>query len=270
VDASLLELVVGGLPYPHGAASGEWRVRHAIRPEGVTELDRQVVADFVGYERAHGRTVGVVADPALSDWASWRPPPIRPRPGAHATQCCTHAYHEGCGAGLVCHGAPATVAPEILAQRVLRSAAVTTRRHPGDLSEHSTWGEPPDYFEYVMLANGKCTAPEAVALSRVVGRDLVPSDLAAGYRPAVRFYFEWDALATRPDAAFDGVHPVKIRGELPLDDLVVAVVVHAREHEVIATAQSGPLRDRLVVVDATDPRPDEWATAALAAAETLA
>ena len=51
-----------------------------------------------------------------------------------------------------------------------------------------------------MLANGRCTAPEAVAFSRVVGRDLVPADLVAGYRPAVRFYFAWDALvrATMP------------------------------------------------------------------------
>ena len=51
-----------------------------------------------------------------------------------------------------------------------------------------------------MLANGRCTAPEAVAFSRVVGRDLVPADLVAGYRPPVRFYFAWDGSlrATTP------------------------------------------------------------------------
>ena len=117
-----------------------------------------------------------------------------------------------------------------------------------------------------MLANGRCTAPEAVAFSRVVGRDLVPADLVAGYRPAVRFYFAWDALASRHDAAFDGVHPVKIHGQLPLDEVLVAVVVHASEEDVITAAGSSAVRDRVVVLDITEPRPDEWASAAFDAA----
>jgi hypothetical protein len=48
-----------------------------------------------------------------------------------------------------------------------------------------------------MLANGRCQAPEAVALSRSLGGDLVPSDLRSGYPPAVRFYFSWRTLAGR-------------------------------------------------------------------------
>ncbi len=63
---SVLELAVGGLPLPHGGPDGEWRYRHAVRPDGPSPLDHQVVADFLSYERAHGRRVTVVADERLS------------------------------------------------------------------------------------------------------------------------------------------------------------------------------------------------------------
>jgi hypothetical protein len=211
IHRSLLELAVGGLPFNHGA-KGVWRYRHAVRPEGPTPLDHQAVTDFLAYEQAHGRTA---TDRALSEWEAWPPSATRPRPGDLATQCCTHVYPDGCSVGLVCHGTPATVAPRVLTQGVLRSTGAATGRDRDDLAEKSAWGEPPDYFEYVMLANGRCTAPEAVAFSRVVGRDLVPSDLGAGYRPAVRYYFAWDALTSQHDAVFGGVHPVKIHGSCP-------------------------------------------------------
>ena len=44
---------------------------------------------------------------------------------------------------------------------------------------------------------------------------------------------------------FDGVHPVKIHGGLPLDEVLVAVVVHAGEEDVITAGiqrRSGPGR----------------------------
>jgi hypothetical protein len=47
---SVLELRRGRLPFPHGDPAGQWRYRHAIRPEGPTELDHQTVSDFVTYE----------------------------------------------------------------------------------------------------------------------------------------------------------------------------------------------------------------------------
>jgi hypothetical protein len=129
-------------------------------------------------------------------------------------------------------------------------------------------GRAADYFEYVMLANGRCQAPEAVALSRSLGRDLVPSDLRSGYPPAVRFYFSWRTLAARSDADLDGVHPVKIRQQLPLDDVLVAIVVHSAHLDSVAPFTT-PFRDHLVVLDVDNPSPDEWAAAAVTAAESL-
>jgi hypothetical protein len=269
VNRSVLELRVGGLPFPHGGLDGEWRYRHAVRPDGVTPLDHQAVADFLTYETGHGRRVDVVADPELPGWGTWPTPEIRPDPGGFPVQCCTHVYRGGCAAGLVCHGAPASAAARILADGALRPATAVTGRSASDLAAASTWGEPADYFEHVMLANGRCTAPEAVAYSRVLGRDLTPADLGPGYPPAVRFYFGWQSLAVHPGARFDGVHPVKILGGLRLDDALVAVVAPASQRSLI-TAIAGRFLDRAAFVDIVRPGPKDWAAAAFKAAQRLA
>jgi hypothetical protein len=269
MDRSVLELRVGGLPFPHGGPDGEWRYRHAVRPEGPTPLDHQAVADFLAYEAGHGRRADVVADPGLSGWSAWQAPEVRPDPGAFPVQCCTHVYPGGCAAALVCHGAPAAAAARILADGALRPATAVTGRSAHDLAAASTWGEPADYFEHVMLANGRCTAPEAVAYSRVLGRDLTPADLTPGYPPAVRFYFRWRSLADHPGARFDGVHPVKILGGLRLDEALVAVVAPARQRRLI-TASAGPFLDRVAFADMNRPSPQDWAFAAFTAAQRLA
>lgn len=268
MKSSLLELRVGGVPVPRGGAHGEWRYRHAVRPEGPSEFDQQVVHDFFAYEAAHDRRVHVIADPSLSDWETWRAPVVRPHPGAFATQCCSHVYRDGCAATLVCHGTPPSAASQILADGALRPATGVTGRAATRLAATGTWGQPADYFEHVTFANGRCTAPEAVACSRTLSRDVVPADLRPGYPPAVRFYFAWKTLATRPDARFDGVHPVKIHGELLLDDALVAVVVHASQRRSI-TVTERRFEDRIAILDAKQPRPEDWATAAFTAAEQL-
>jgi hypothetical protein len=269
MDRSVLELRVGGLPFPHGGQGGEWRYRHAVRPEGPTPLDHQAVADFLAYEAGRGRRADVVADPDLSGWSAWQAPKVRPDPGAFPVQCCTHVYPGGCAAALACHGAPAAAAARILADGALRPATEVTGRSTHDLAAASTWGEPADYFEHVMLANGRCTAPDAVAYSRVLGRDVTPADLTPGYPPAVRFYFRWRSLADHPGARFDGVHPVKILGGLRLDDGLVAVVAPASQRRLV-TADAGPLLDRVAFVETGRPSPQDWAVAALRAAQRLA
>src|SRR5687767_3726032 len=80
VMRSVLELVLGGVPFPHGDADGTWRYRHAVRPEGPSSLDHQMLSDFFAYEGAHGRTVMVEAAPELEDWTTWSPPRMRPAP----------------------------------------------------------------------------------------------------------------------------------------------------------------------------------------------
>jgi len=257
----VLELRRGGVPFPHGGPDGEWRYRHAVRFDGPTPLDAQAVRDFLTYETSHGRHVDVVADHDLGDWRSWPSEPARVAPREWPTQCCTHVYSEGCASPLVVHGATSETAQAILQVRSITPASHLGSRTGGQLAAASTWGEPADYFDYVMLANGRCTAPEAVARSKALGRDLVPADLDNGYPPAVRFYFAWDDLVTLPTATFDGVHPIKIAGPLGLPEHLVALAVHADQAaEILATDPS--LRERIVVLTGRSLNPGEWATRA--------
>ena len=135
-----------------------------------------------------------------------------------------------------------------------------------ELVRGRTWGEPADYFEYVMFANGNCTAPEAVAYGHELKRDLVPTDLSPGYPPAVRFYFDWAQLANSTEACFDGVHLVKIGAEVPLVTMLVAAVIHMDEWPAVADSVPSELAERMVVFEMSNPTPEAWATAALAVA----
>ncbi len=91
-----------------------------------------------------------------------------------------------------------------------------------------------------------------------------PTSSRATFRQS-RFYFDWQALALLPDARFDGVHPVKLLHELRLDDVLVAVVVHASQQHLLAPA-AGRFSDRLAVISIKRPGPLTWATAALSIA----
>lgn len=264
---SVLQLVIGGVPFPHGDPDGTWRYRHAVRREGPTVLDHQMLADFFAYENAHQRTVSVEPAPSLDDWKSWRPPVVRPNLTATPIQCCTHAFEQGCASELVCHGTTPTAAIEILRTGELLPSTRVTGRSAAELASDSTWGEPPDYFDHVMFAHGRCTAPEAVAASRMLGRDLVPDDLHPGYAPAVRFYSRWADLLNLPNARFDGVHPIKIHGGLRVPDVVVAVVVHADQADAVLV--DAPPWAHIVVLDIPTPTPAEWASAALEAAQAV-
>jgi hypothetical protein len=254
---STLELRIGGVPFPHGDGRG-WHYRHAVRPEGVSDCDRQAVSDFLDYEARCERQVSVVADPELADWARWGRPDRRPVPGTAPTQCCTHVYPDGCGqTGLLCHGTPVGMVERILADGCLRSSVSLSGRDAHALASASSWGEPPDYFNYVMLANGRCTAPEAVALSRQLGRDLVPADLAAGYPPAARFYFAWDQVVGLDGAAFDGVHPIKVNDQLELfDNLLLLVLPDTGDPIDIPPAYA----ERVMRLTLDAPSPQEWAS----------
>ena len=266
---SILELVVGGVPLPHGLANGDWHYRHAVRPEGAGPVDYQVVFDFLAYEEAHGRTVSVVADPSLAGWEEWIPPEVRPHPGIYPKQCCSHVYPQGCTGRLVCHGTAAKTAARILQHGALVPGTTASGRSAEELARAGTWGDPADYFEHVMFANGSCTAPEAVAHSHQLRRDLVPTDLVPGYPPAVRFYFDWAKLAARPDACFDGVHLVKIAGEVPLASMLVVAVIHKDLWRTVADFVPTELADRMVVLQVLNPSPADWATAAHSAAERM-
>ena len=139
-------------------------------------------------------------------------------------RCCASYHSGGCDPTLVCHAAPLSVAQEIVVTGAILSRSVLTAAPPEAVARTSSWGEPADYFEYVMLANGNCVAPDAVAASRQSGRDLVPDDLRDGWHPGVRFFFDPERLAEHSRAAWDGVHTIKVQDGLELEPYLVAIV----------------------------------------------
>jgi hypothetical protein len=42
------------------------------------------------------------------------------------------------------------------------------------------------------------------------------ADLSVDFTPGVRFFFKYDKIVTHPNATFEGVLPLKIRGEVIL------------------------------------------------------
>jgi hypothetical protein len=89
---------------------------------------------------------------------------------------------------------PATRVPQ---DDELSCTSRVSDRPPADLAAIGTGVEPADLFDPVMLSNGPCIASEAVALSRSLGRDLVPADLGPDEPTAARFSFDCDTLAGR-------------------------------------------------------------------------
>jgi hypothetical protein len=264
---SILRLAVGGLPAPARLPTGEWCYRHAVRPPGtLSELDRQTIVDFLDYETSYGRSVGIEWDGIHPDLSA---PARRPHPGLIAKQCCTHAYPLGCGGALVCHGTTVQAAADVLRTGALLAGTERTGSDPVALATQAGSWDPPDYFDYICMANGSCTAPEAVAESRRHDRYLVPSDLQPGYPPAVRFYFRWERLLTHPNVRFDGVHPVKIAGHLDLDEYLTVVVVHSSQAPEIGEVPRR-LAQRVAVVDLPTPSAPVWALAASRSADAKA
>jgi hypothetical protein len=119
------------------------------------------------------------------------------------------------------------------AEPILCSGAILSKRRLTGLSlralaNQGTWGDPPDYFDYVTLARGNCVAPDIVAMSRQAGRDLTPQQADAAFYPGIRFFFRTEQLTYHPLAAWDGIHPIKIRESLELDPFLVAAVAPAQ------------------------------------------
>ena len=216
----------------------------------------------------HGRRVEVVADPALSGWEGWRAPEVRPDPGAFPTQCCRHVFPGGCTAGLVCHGAPAAAAARILADGMLLPATAVTGRSARDLAAASTWGEPADYFEHVMLANGRCTAPEAVACSRMLGRDLDPVRPEARLSPGGAFLLRLAGPGGPARRTVRRRAPGEDPGRPAARRCAYRLVAPASQRNLI-TASAGRFLDRVTFVDIDRPRPQDWAVAAFTAAQQL-
>jgi hypothetical protein len=140
---------------------------------------------------------------------------------------CRFCEARGCMTDLLCHGTDVETATRIISSgRILSARRAREESTEVLVSEpRNAAGDPADYFDYVMFAAGNCPGPDKLVYERICG--YVPSwdDFAAGFQPAVKFFFRTVDLVNHPGFCADGYHPAKIRDELALEPLLRAVVI---------------------------------------------
>jgi hypothetical protein len=147
-------------------------------------------------------------------------------PVAKVTRC-RFCEARGCMTDLLCHGTDVETAAHIIRSGQILSACRVREESTEVLvnEPRNAAGDPADYFDYVMLAPGNCPGPDKLVYERICG--YVPSwdDFAADFQPAVKFFFRTVGLVSHPGFCADGYHPAKIRDELALGPLLLAVVI---------------------------------------------
>ena len=191
------------------------------------------IADFVPYERARGRTVGFwigyesAMDKLVDTIRAATPVHPEERPMPDSPLCC-RPYRSGCSGALLCHGTSVDVAQAILQSGRLKSKVLLSGMLQQELVEYAkreNVGDPPDYYQYVMLGNGNCIAPDLVVAARRANRFVFRDEVETNFYPGARFFFRTREMFEHPQATFDGLHPVKIKDALKLNSYLVAVVV---------------------------------------------
>lgn len=181
-------------------------------------------------------------------------------PPEHITEC-TACKHNGCLTDYVCHISSVESACAILSCGKLLSAA-KVRKIPKCLlvaEKRNAAGDPVDYFDYIMFTWGNCQAGDRLVMERKLGRFPDEEDVTSGFSPGIRFYFRYDELSRHPCAVYDGVHPIKIRDQLLLDDSLAYLVIPRAQYDRLQTYIPDGLLDRMVIVE--DHGQDIWSWA---------
>ena len=194
------------------------------------ELQR--ITDFVNYETAHNRTVTIwIGYPKLENIiiqaALAKPPKLEKRKASDDPLCC-HPYHDGCLGELACHAAPLEAAVQIFKSGKLLTRSASTNKPITDITkEMRRWGQPdpPDYFDYICLANGNCVAPDIVAIQRHAGIWLDNKKCEEVFYPGIRFFFDPKKLATHPRVAWDGIQAIKVKDSIDLAEYLGVAIV---------------------------------------------
>ena len=244
--------------------NGPWSlILSLLDGERPSRHERQLCRDFIGYERAHGRKVAlwVENDDLRASFvqeakAATAMPRLEDRDVAPGGKACCFSGHQGgvCGDGLVAHATTVAAAQAIFDSGALLSKRGLIGSSSEALAKESGYGEPSEYFEYVMFWNGDCFGPEIVARVRALGREtlagLTPQDMDKA-PPGVRFFFDPNALMHHPGAAWDGAHTVKIRDRLELEPYLVAAVVprSSSDGSEIKLDAPAPIEQRIAYLD---------------------
>jgi hypothetical protein len=233
------------------------RVAILVEDEGVR---RVVVASLDAFFAPGAQDVdGFIADAMRSQ----RKRVLALPPVAKVTRC-RFCEARGCMTELLCHGTDVETAAHIIRSgRILSARRARAESTEVLVSEpRNAAGDPADYFDYVMFAAGNCPGPDKLVYERICG--YVPSwdDFAADFQPAVKFFFRTVDLVNHPGFCADGYHPAKVRDELALEPLLLAVVIPSGLSEagtLIALAEEKLGASRVASLSFSGCDPRKWA-----------
>ena len=218
----------------------------------ISDWEKRTIIEFVEYEASYGRKCQIECENAdvleevelaLNKRESYR---NAPRP-ALITECTACPVRKGCVTEFVFH----TTSPEN-ARKILECGSLLSAIKARNLTVEELMAEarnaakdPPDYFEYIMLAWGNCQAGDRLVMERKLGRFPDKQDLSVNFTPGVRFYFRYEDLVKHPGRVFDGVLPMKIKDEIILKDWLYAMVIPVG----VELDVPDDLKDRIIYVE---------------------
>ena len=186
---------------------------------------------FYDYERKHGRKTSIICEnneiiqavnyalenPAL--YLSVQKPSI-------ITEC-TACRHKGCLTDYLCHTASIENAKLIFKCGKILSAVKARSKAGVELANEprNAAKDPPDYFDYIMMAWGNCQAGDRLVMERLLGRFPNEHDLSVDFKPGVLFYFKYESIKNHEGLTNDGMHPAKIKNELLLSDYLHCCII---------------------------------------------
>lgn len=243
----------------------------------ITPHEIRDVLDFMAYEKAHGRSVEITADPpalrevllrAAEHSEAYQDAPLPPI----LRECTACPERGGCMTDLVCHTAPVANAIEILKSGFLLSA-VQARGVPAEelaREPRNAAKDPPDFFHYVMFAWGNCQAGDRLVMERLLRRAPTPEEMGPGFIPGVRFYCRYAHLDRHPCRVHDGILPIKVRDRVSLEENVFAILVPEMHRQAVTPYLNSALAPRAHFLESAGLDVWAWSEKAYCLAHALA
>ena len=222
----------------------------------ISDWEIRTLIEFIDYEKLYGRDCTIECDKdelllEVKEKIAKRNLYINtPRPSL-ITECTACPYSGGCYTDFVCHTTSFENAVKIFKCGSLLSAVKARNVCVTELmnEKRNAANDPADYFEYIMLAWGNCQAGDRLVMERMLERFPTDEDLSTGFAPGIRFYFEYDKLATHPKRVFDGVLPMKIKDEIILSNWVYKIVIPENLREKISEHIPKNLEKKVIYIN---------------------
>jgi hypothetical protein len=216
----------------------------------LTDWELKQLILFVEYEKQHNRTTTFDCDEEVIlsriNKALDSPDNYLEVPIPEKITACTACKQGGCMTKYVCHTTNAETAKSIFAYWKILSAVNARKADALTLSQEKRngAGDPPDYFDYVMFNFGNCFGGDSLVIERKNDGIITDYDLDEGFKPSIRFYFDYDKLSKNPRYVPDGNHHMKIKDFVLLSDMTACIIPSALRDE-MESVIPGTLRNKV-------------------------